>query len=309
MKILSAALAALVSLIPLAAFAQQPLTVVKVASVPLDVTGNVYYAYDLGYFAKAGLDVQITTLVTGGSAAAAVAGGAVDIGTSNLVSIAQAHERGIPLVIIAPSGANSITSPLEGIIVAKNSPIKTAKDLAGKTIATTGLLNNMQVEAAAWIEKNGGDYSTLKWVEVPGIAMGPAVASGRIDAATPTEPYVSAALATGDVRLLGYVVGAISPTVIEGGYFCTADYAKAHPDVVKKFARALLQAGQWANHNHDAATAILQKYSKAPPQKTANHAIFPETFTPADLQPLLDASARYGALKASFPASDLVIAQ
>jgi NitT/TauT family transport system substrate-binding protein len=293
--------------IPAAAGAQSPDTI-RVASVPLDVTGNVYYAYDLGYFAKAGLDVQITTLVTGGSAAAAVAGGAVEIGTSNLVSIAQAHERGIPLVIIAPSGANANSSPLEGIIVAKNSPIKTAKDLEGKTIATTGLLNNMQVEAAAWIAKNGGDYTTLKWVEVPGNAMGAAVATGRIDAASPTEPYLSSSLAAGDVRLLGYTVDAISPMVIEGGYFCTADYAKAHPDVVKKFARALLLAGQWANRNHDAATAILQKYSKATPVKTANHAIFPESFKPSDLQPLLDASAKFGALKATIPAAELVVA-
>jgi len=287
----------------------QTLETVRVASVPLDVAGSVYYAYDLGYFAKAGLDVQITTLTTGGGAAAAVAGGAVEIGTSNLVSIAQAHERGVPLVIIAPSGANANTSPLEGIIVAKDSPIKTAKDLAGKTIATTGLLNNMQVEAAAWIDKNGGDWKSLKWIEVPGIQMGPAVATGRIDAATPTEPYLSSAIAGGDTRLLGYVVDAVSPMVIEGAYFCTADYAKAHPDVVKKFARALLQAGQWANHNHDAATAILEKYSKATPVKTANHAIFPETFKASDLQPLLDASTKYGALKAPLAASDLVVAQ
>jgi NitT/TauT family transport system substrate-binding protein len=301
--------AILLSLMVTSAAQAQTLQTVRVASVPLDVAGNVYYAQDLGYFAKAGLDVQITTLVTGGSAAAAVAGGAVDIGTSNLVSIAQAHERGIPLVIIAPSGTNSSGSPLEGIIVAKNGPIKTAKDLEGKTIATTGLLNNMQVEAAAWIEKNGGDYKTLKWVEVPGVQMGAAVATGRIDAATPTEPYVSAALAAGDVRLLGYVVDAISPSVIEGGYFCTAEYARAHPDVVKKFARALLDAGQWANHNHDAAMAILEKYSKATPAASAHHAIFPETFKPSDLQPLLDAATRYGALKAPVSASDLVVAQ
>jgi ABC-type nitrate/sulfonate/bicarbonate transport system substrate-binding protein len=43
--------------IPAAAGAQSS-EPIRVASVPLDVTGNVYYAYDLGYFAKAGLDFR-----------------------------------------------------------------------------------------------------------------------------------------------------------------------------------------------------------------------------------------------------------
>jgi ABC-type nitrate/sulfonate/bicarbonate transport system substrate-binding protein len=94
--------------------------------------------------------------------------------------------------------------------------------------------------------------------------------------------------------------------VIEGGYFCTPDYAKAHADLIKRFAKAVLDAGQWANNHRSEAIAIMGKYSKAT-STAANHAVYPETFKASDLQALINAAAKYGALKASYPAGDIVL--
>jgi ABC-type nitrate/sulfonate/bicarbonate transport system substrate-binding protein len=208
--------------------------------------------------------------------------------------------------LVAPSGANSVKSPIDGIVVAKASPIKVAKDLNGKTMMTSALQNILQVQVDAWLDKNGADWKSVKWVEAPPPQEGAAVAAGRVDAATITETFLSAAIATGDVRLLTYTGAEISPLVVEGGYFCTTDYAKAHPDLIAKFSKAVLAAGQWANQHPDQAVAIMAKYSKAAGRAT-NHAVYPETFKAADLQPLIDAAAKYGAIKSSFPAADLVI--
>ncbi len=94
--------------------------------------------------------------------------------------------------------------------------------------------------------------------------------------------------------------------MIEGGVFTSQDYASKHADAIKKFSRAILDAGQWANAHREEAAVILAKYSKREPAKVANHAIFPETFRSADLQPLIDAAAKYGAIKSAFPAAELV---
>jgi NitT/TauT family transport system substrate-binding protein len=284
----------------------QNLEVVRVASPPVDVTGNLFYALDLGYFAKAGLDVKITQLTAGAPVVSAIAGGAADIGSANFVAISAAHLAGVPLVLVAPSGANSVKNPIDGIVVAKDSPIKSAKDLNGKTMMTSALQNILQVQADAWIDKNGGDWKSIKWVEAPPPQEGGAVATNRVDAATITETFLSTAIATGDVRLLTYTGAEISPLVVEGGYFCTTDYAKAHPDLIRKFSKAVLDAGQWANSHHDEATAIMAKYSKSS-AKATGHAVYPESFKASDLQPLIDAAAKYGAIKASFKAADLVI--
>jgi NitT/TauT family transport system substrate-binding protein len=289
------------------AAAQTP-DVVHVAAIPVDVTGNLYYALDLGLFKKAGLDVQITTLSSTAATTQAVATGAVDVGTTNLVSIALAHERGIPIVVVAPAGASSSASPIEGILVATGSPIKTAKDLDGKSIITAVLRNGLTIETAAWMEKNGGDYQSLKWIEAPNPTSAAMVSGGRVDAAVLAEPYLSAALAGGDVRLLATLGAEIAPVTVIGGYITSRDYAAAHPGIVRRFRAALMEAGRWANGHRAAAAAIIQSYAKQTPSATAHHSVFLESFSAADLQPIIDAAARYGVLKAAFPAADFVIA-
>ena len=305
-RIARAALAALILATAASPVAAQTLETVTVAAPPVDVTGNLFYALDLGYFTKAGLDVKLTQLTAGAPVVAAVAGGAVEIGSANFVAISAAHLAGVPLMLVAPSGANSVKSPIDGIVVAKTSTIKTAKDLNGKTLMTSALQNILQVQADAWIDKNGGDWKSIKWVEAPPPQEGGAVATGRVDGATITETFLSAAIATGDVKMLATTGAEISPLVIEGGYFCTTEYAKAHAAMLKKFSKALLDAGIWANAHRDDAAAIMAKYSKATAHGTG-HAVYPETFKASDLQSLIDAAAKYGAIKSSFPAAEIVI--
>jgi NitT/TauT family transport system substrate-binding protein len=286
----------------------QTLETVKVASPPVDVAGNLFYALDLGYFSKAGIDVQITALPAGADTVAAVLGGAVDMGSANLLPIAAAHLSGFPVVLVAPSGANSVKAPIDAVIVSKDSPIKTAKDLNGKTCITSALGNILQVQALAWMGKHGGDWQSVKWVNAPPAAEAAAVTTGTVSCAAITEPFLSAALATGNVELLTYTGAEVAPLVFEGGVFTSVDYATKHADMIKRFNRALADAGVWANTHHDDAALILAKYSKRDPAKVANHATFAENFKPADLQPLIDASAKYGAIKSAFPAADIVSA-
>jgi NitT/TauT family transport system substrate-binding protein len=307
-RIAKAALAALFLASAALPAGAQTLETVKVASPPVDVAGNLFYALDLGYFSKAGIDVQITQLTAGSPVVAAVLGGAVDMGSANLLPIAAAHLSGFPVVLVAPSGANTVKAPIDAVIVAKDSPIKTAKDLNGKTCVTSALQNILQIQALAWMDKHGGDWQSVKWVDAPPAAEAATVTTGHVDCAAITEPFLSAALATGDVRLLTYTGAEVAPLVFEGGVFTSVDYATKHAEMLKKFNRAVLDAGLWANTHHDEAAVILAKYSKRDPAKVANHATFPDNFKASDLQPLIDAAAKYGAIKSSFPAADIVSA-
>jgi len=92
-----------------------------------------------------------------------------------------------------------------------------------------------------------------------------------------------------------------------GGGFCARAFPPQNPpDMIKKFTRAVNDAGVWANTHHEEAALILAKYSKRDPAKAANHAVFPDNFKASDLQPLIDAAAKYGAIKSAFPAADLL---
>src|SRR6202012_845489 len=102
-------------------------------------TAAAWYAADRGDFTKSGLDTTIQAMNNGGAIASAGAAGGVEIGASNIVSLAEAHMRGGPSVIVAPSAVYSSSAPTSVLMVASNSPIKTARDLNGKTIGVTGL--------------------------------------------------------------------------------------------------------------------------------------------------------------------------
>ena len=277
----------------------------RVAGIPIDIAGAAYYALDQGFFSKYGLDVEIVQLANGAVVAAAVAGGSIDIGNGNSIAMSTAHERGIPFKLIAPSGAYNKNDPTSGLVVLDGSPIRTASDLNGKVIAVNGLRNIAEIQTRAWIDKNGGNSSTAQFIEMSFPELGPGVSSGRAAAAEIEEPQLDAALASG-LRNLGSPGEAIAPVWIEGGYFCNASFAQDHPEVVKKVASAIRDANDWANKNHTAAWAILAKYSKAtlmPKHRT----YYPARLDAAQLQPLIDAAAHYGVLKATFPASDLFV--
>ncbi|MGA2394863.1 MAG: ABC transporter substrate-binding protein [Candidatus Lustribacter sp.] len=288
------------------ALGAQTLPKVRAVGIPIDVSGAVYYATDLGIFKKYGLDVEVDSMGSGASVAPAVAGGAADVGSANFISLAQGHERGVPFLMIAPSGEYTSKSPTTQLLVAKDSPIKTAKDLSGKVVGVVALNNIAQITVSAWVDKNGGDYKAVKFTEVPFAQMAAALAGGRVDAVEIAEPFLSGALNSGDARSLAADGDAIGSTWVEGGYFCTVTYAKNNPDILKNFAGAIAEAGRWANAHPDAATAIMLKYSKGQPQRLRYHIVFPERFKPSDAQPLIDAAAKYGALKAAFPSVDMM---
>src|SRR5579885_15648 len=281
-------------------------TTLKIATIPIDVGAEVFYARDAGFFKKAGIDAQIQSITNGGAIAAAVASGAVDIGFSNLVSIATAFRRGVPITIIAPAGLYSTKAPTSVCVVARNSPIRSARDLDGKTFATNGLKNIAEFGPRAWIDKNGGDSSTVNFVEMPFPDMPGALAQGRVDAALLAEPVKTEAKST--TRVLSKCYDGISNNFMIAAYFTTTTWANAHPELVRKFQEAMSAAAAWANKNHDKTAAILARETKINPEilSQMTRSVYPERLDPAQIQPVIDVTAKYGGLPAPFPASEMI---
>jgi NitT/TauT family transport system substrate-binding protein len=308
-RLLRACLFACAALLPVLTLtsvgtAQTPVTI-RVATTPVDIGAQPFYAEDLGLFKKAGLDVTVSVIANGAAVSAAVLGGTFDIAQSNVPTLATAHEKGLPFVIVAPAGLYSSKAPTSVCGVAKNSPIKSAKDLAGKTIGVTGLLNITQVAANAWLEKNGVDTSTVKYVEVPFSGIAPALEAGRLDMGVLVDPFLQEALNAGQTRVLADCYDAVAPTFLVGAFFSTSDYAKAHPDVVKKFVAVMAEAARWANAHQRESAQILEKWTKSTPVPGMARVVYADRLSVAQVQPIIDASARAHALKATFPATEL----
>jgi NitT/TauT family transport system substrate-binding protein len=281
----------------------QSLTTIRIATFPTDSGAQVYYAADLGMFAKAGLDAQISAPSSGAAIAAAIAGGAYDFGSSNTVSLALAHERGVPFVFAAAAARYSSKTSIQALIVSKNSTITTAKDLNGKVIAVDSLSSIAWLATKAWIDQNGGDIKSLHFLELSIAEMGAALGAGRVDAVSSVEPFLSQVLANNNGRILANHFDAVSKDCLLGEWFTTSDYAKAHPDIIRKFNTVMRESALWANGNQDLSAKILEKYMKVPSLPTSRRTLYGDRLRPAEIQPLIDVAARYGAIKAPFPAA------
>jgi NitT/TauT family transport system substrate-binding protein len=279
---------------------------IHIATIPIDSGSQAYYAKDAGFFDKAGLDAKVDSISSGPAIIAGVVSGAVDIGFSNLVSLETAYKRGQPIILIAAAGLYEDSAPTTLLMVDKSSTAKTGKDLNGKVVATNGLKNIGQFGPAAWIDKNGGDASSVKFVEMPFPEMAGALAQHRIDAAIIAEPTLSDAKTT--TRVLGKAYSAIGDSFLIGSWFTTVAWAKAHPDLVAKFASAMRDSAAWANANQPKSAEILAKYATIDPKvaATMTRARFAEQLTPALVQPTIDVAAKYKVIDAPFPAQEII---
>src|ERR1700691_4377422 len=97
----------------------QVLRPLSLGVLPVEAAAGAYYAQQLGSFAKAGLDVTLTTLGNTPSIVAAVVGGSLNIGYTTIDSVASIHAHGVPLVVIAPATdyIDPLTTNTAGILV------------------------------------------------------------------------------------------------------------------------------------------------------------------------------------------------
>jgi NitT/TauT family transport system substrate-binding protein len=292
---------------PHAALAQAA-TPLKIAGVPEDSITPALWAQQSGIFRKYGLDVAIDAQRSGSSVAAGVAGGAYQFGKSSLMALVAARAHNVPIVVIAPGGMYYASNPINGLIVKIDSPLRTGADFNGKTIAVSSLGDLYTVGTYAWIDKTGGDWSSVKLVELPISAVFEAVVSGRIDAGNTIVPDLQAALATGRVRNLVDTNSAIASRFMYTAWFTTADYAKSNRTVVDKFRSALREAASYSNAHKDQTVEVFAKFSGMDPAVVTkmNRTTSGTSLDPQLIQPLINATARYKVIPAAFDARDFI---
>lgn len=272
----------------------------------IDGATGMLSAQHAGFFRKYGVDVEIA-VNNGAANAAAVAGGSIQLAASNVVTLIKAHLNGLPFQIVAPSSMYTSDNPTQVLIVRNDAGIKTAADLNGKTIAVTAIGDLLSASTLAWIDQNGGTSSTVKLVEIPPTAEVAALETGRVQAASLAEPFLSEALSGGTVRVFGKIFDSVAPRFLQAAYFGRADFITANPDVVLRFVHGLLDGNAFANAHPDQTLPWLIDYAKIDPAvaKRARRERFGETIDPSMIQVEIDALVRLKVLDHGFDAKDM----
>jgi NitT/TauT family transport system substrate-binding protein len=286
------------------------LTTIRIADAGQDIDAQGFYGEELGIFKKYGIHAEVTILRKGGGSAAitALLGGAVDVAEGDIVSLATAHVKGLPIVLIAPSGVFHASTPTTEVVVAKNSPIESPKDLEGKTVALISLEGPSRIATNEWLVRGGASLDKVSFIELPPVNMAAAVDRGIVAAAVINEPSLTASQSC--CRVLGNNFASIANVWQLSGWYTTTDYATKNPDLVKRFALALRETAQWANkpENHARSGEILNTYTQFPADLLVkmNRTIYGETLDPKTMQPILDAALKYKALPSAVAAQTLI---
>jgi NitT/TauT family transport system substrate-binding protein len=284
------------------------LTPLQVGSSAEDDIGPVLYALATGAFVKAGLDVAVTLLGSGSAAAAAVAGGTLQIAKSSSLPLVAAHSRGVPFTIITAGTISTLEHPSSVIVVKADSPLKSPRDFNGKTFGQNSLGDVGVLLSRGWLDANGGDAKTLKFVEMPGTKVGPALAEGRIDAATLRNPGLAAVIGAGYGKAFAHPGDALGKRLLISAWFTTTAYAAANRDTVKRFSAVMRDASAYSNANPHEMAKYLAPYFKQDVAKIAQTepALLGTALDVNDLQPIVDAAQRYGLIAKPFPAAELL---
>ena len=294
------------------AFGQTAKPVIGALATADDAITPVLYAKSSGMFDRAGLDVSIARGTGGAAVTAAVVSGSYNVGHASVIALMNAHLQNVPVTIIAPGAYFTPQNPYAGLLVSKDAPISSGKDLNGKIVACATLGDLAQVAISSWVEQHGGDWRTLKFVEVPMSAAGAAIEQGRIVAASVTEPFLDAALDRGNVKMLGTAYASIGTRYLFSAWFTTVDWATKNPEVVRTFNAIVQQAGAYSNAHHAETAPILGQFSGVPASvydHLSQRAYAGTSLSGTDLQPLIDKAARYNVIPRSFPGAELIAPQ
>jgi putative hydroxymethylpyrimidine transport system substrate-binding protein len=153
------------------------------ATLVLDFTPNavhagLYAAAERGWFADAGLDLELRPPGESTDAPKLLEAGRTEFAVLDINDWGIAGERGLDVVPVAAL----VQVPLAAVIAGDREAVRRPRDLEGLTVGVTGLPSDDAVLDAI-VAADGGDPTAVERATI-GFDSVPALAAGRVDAAT-----------------------------------------------------------------------------------------------------------------------------
>jgi NitT/TauT family transport system substrate-binding protein len=269
----------------------------------------MFVAMEKGFFKAEGLELETVPMAGGAVIVQGVTSGDLQFGWTNVISLYQAHVEGFDFKLIA-GGATNVKAKNEShaILVGKSSSIKTAKDLEGKTVAVNTLNNVVHLMAMAWTDKNGGSSSKVKFVEVPFPQMEATLSAGKVDAISVHEPFATAALEKGSVRMLAQPWGDVLPKFLIASWFASEKWLAKNKDTGQAFVRAINRGIDAILADPEGSRAAMVKWAGLNPDLAGKIGlpVFEKTISEKDLQSTIDLTQKYKLIARGFKARDVI---
>jgi NitT/TauT family transport system substrate-binding protein len=218
------------------------------------------------------------------------------------------REQGVPVKICYLGHRDGST-----VIVRKDLPAQSLRDLKGKTFAIPSKYSNQYLVITKLMEDQGVDPRDIKFVELPPPDMPGALAAKAIDAYFVGEPHAAKAELDGTGRVL-YHAKDIWPHFISCVLVVTDKLIRERPEVVRDLVRGIAESGEWAETHRIEAAKVVSPYFRQdenlvryvltqPPDRVSYRMLTP---TDEELQRIYDMAIKSGILQKPIDMKDLV---
>jgi NitT/TauT family transport system substrate-binding protein len=286
--------------------AAQSLTVVRIGYAATDIGSQAWYGKELGLFAKAGIDAQLTIFNDSQAISNAAAAGAIDVGAADMIQMANGYLHGVPFAFFAGAAIYESAAPTLELRVMKESPYKKATDLEGQPVGVIALNSISSLSVQEWVRVNGADIAKVRIFETPFPTMLPGLERGTIAAALISEPFLTSSYP--ETRLLAKTYDTVAKQFYVTAWFAPREWLKRSPEMTRAFTGAVYDTARWLNARHPESATMLATLTKLPVEKirAMRRATFGTNLDPKLMQPVLDIGARYKAIERPVTAADLI---
>ncbi|HEU5156552.1 MAG TPA: ABC transporter substrate-binding protein [Streptosporangiaceae bacterium] len=282
-------------------------TTLNVGILQVADVAQLQLALDRGFFTAEGLTVKTQVLQGGAEAVPKLRSKNLDVSFGAWVPAFLAQASGaFKMHAVAPAFDSDTGTHV--VLVPKDSPIKTAKDLAGKKIGINVKHNLGSLLMQAQLQPLGVKLDDEKnFVAMPFPNMLAALKSGSVDAVQAVEPFhTQIQQAIGARKVLELSQGETANFPI-AGYFSTDEFAKDNPKTLAAFQRAVGKA-QALLSDTSLLAQVVPKFSRTPAETVAtmHKGKYPTTLDAASLKRVSDLMVKYGYLKSPIDVNALV---
>lgn len=218
------------------------------------------------------------------------------------------REQGVPVKICYLGHRDGTT-----IIVRKDLPAKSFRDLRGKTFAIPSKYSNQNLVIHKLMEDQGVRAGEIRFIEMPPPDMPGALAVKAIDGYIVGEPHAARAELDGSGRVL-YHIKDVWPRFISCCLVVTESLIRRKPEVVRDLVRGIAESGEWAETHRIEAAKVVSPYFRQdekvvryvltqPPDRVSYRMLTPQD---EELQRIHDMGLKARIFEKPLPMSDLI---
>lgn len=220
-----------------------------------------YVAKEKGWYKEAGLDVTISPGKGTADSIKTVGSGNAEFGFPDFGALAKAVSEGVPITAVAAF----VHDTPSGIISFADKPVRTPKDLEGKTIAVAPF-GATAIMLPAFAKLSNVDTSKVKQVTYNFGAIVPSFLTGKVDASIGYYfgEYLAARTEAKNKEVVWLSLAKFGVKTYANGIVVNNDFMAKNPKAVEAFVKTSLRALEYTFKNPDEAAGYAAKYTETP---------------------------------------------